>query len=68
MLVDRDMPGSLRTPDMAGNPLAIEEYLDHPVGQAHIDLPTDQAVRHGVEGLVDLDVVSGWTFADFHSA
>ena len=65
MLVDRDMPGSLRTPDMAGNPLVIEEYLDHPVGQTHIDLSADQAMRHRVEGLVDLDMVIGMDLGRF---
>ena len=59
VLVDRDMTGSLRAPDMAGYPLVIDKYLDHPVGEAHIDLSADQAVRHGVEGLVDFDMIIG---------
>jgi len=44
---------------MACYPLVIDKYLDHPVGEAHIDLSADQAVRHGVEGLVDFDMIIG---------
>ena len=41
---------------MAGNAPAFVEDLDGPAGHADIDLGTDQAVGHGAEELLDLDV------------
>jgi hypothetical protein len=49
---------------MAGDPLVIKEDLDCPIGQPDIDLPADQTVRHGIERLVDVDVVIGMNLGD----
>jgi hypothetical protein len=46
-------------PAVAGDALVIMEDLDDPVCKPDIDLAADQAVRHGIEGLVDFDMVVG---------
>lgn len=48
---------ALITTLMAGDAPAFVKDLDDPAGHAHIDLSTDQAVGHGIEELLDLDVV-----------
>ncbi len=57
MLVDGDMTAPLRRPAMAGDTLVITEYLNDPACKPDIDLAADKAVRHGIEGFVDLDLV-----------
>ncbi len=59
VLADGDVPGALRGAAVAGDTLVIVEDFDDPRGQANLDLPADQAMRHRVEGLVDLDIVVG---------
>lgn len=55
MIVDGDVAGTLGAANMAGDTLVIVEYLDHPVGEPHLEGASDQPVRHRIEGLVDLD-------------
>lgn len=39
--------------------LMVVEYLDYAMGEPHFDGTADQPVRHGIERLVDLDMVIG---------
>jgi hypothetical protein len=59
------MAATLRAADMAGDTLVIVEYLDHPMGEPHLDGAADQPVRHGIEGLVDLDMIVGMDLRRF---
>ncbi len=44
---------------MAGNTPVLVENLDHAALEPYVHLPTDEGVRNGIEGLVDLDMVIG---------
>ena len=44
---------------MAGDATAFVEDLDDLAGQPNIDLGADQGMRHGIEELLDLDMVVG---------
>ena len=64
MLIDSDMAGTLGASDVAGDPLVVKEDLDRSIRQPDIDLPADQTVRHGIERLVDVDMVIGVNLGD----
>jgi hypothetical protein len=57
MCVYGNVESALRIANVAGDTLVVVEYLHHPLGQPHIDLAPDQAMRDGVEVAVNRDVV-----------
>ena len=56
VFADSGMPATLSAPTVHRDTLVVVEYLDHAMGQADIDLATDQSVGHGVKPVQHLDV------------
>ena len=65
VFVDGDVTSPLRRPAVTGDALVIMEDLDDPACEPDIDLAANQAVRHGVEGLIDLDMIVGMNLCRF---
>lgn len=59
VFLDGGVATALAPAVMQCNPLMIMENLDHAVGQPDIDMSSDQAMRHGIETVQNLDVVIG---------
>ena len=57
MVADGGVPAVARAAHVRGDALALEEYLDRPRRQAHLDRRPGMAIRHGVEVLFHLDMV-----------
>ncbi len=64
MFIDGDVARALRASDVAGDTFVVKKDLDGPIGQSDVDPPSDEAVRHGIERLVDLDMVIGMHLGD----
>lgn len=56
VFIDGDAACALRAPDVTCDTFVIEEDLEHSIRQHDIDPSSDQRMRHGIEGLVDLDM------------
>lgn len=64
MFIDGDVARALRASDVAGDTLVVKDDLDCPIRQPDIDPPADETVRHGIERLVDVDMVIGMDLGD----
>lgn len=59
VLLDRGMTAARAPAGVDRYAVMVVEDLDHPVCQADVDTSADQAVRHGIEAVQDIDVLIG---------